>query len=364
MIALRTTLPAPVVATAAASATAAPDAAGAPRETYDAGGVELPDGELGKLVRDEASAASGDVPVDAAHDHAGIVRDFLRDVLGRDSIDGAGMVLQSTAHYGKGYNNAFWNGSSMTYGDGDGKTFSPLSQSLDVVGHEMMHGVTERTAGLRYEQQSGTLNESFSDVFGELMEQWAGDRDSFGTPDAAKAADWLVGEDTFTPGTAGDALRSMKAPGTAYPKDPQPAHMDQYVETTQDNGGVHINSGIPNKAAYEAALRIGGEKLAKIWYSALTERLQADATFQDAANATVDAAIALYQDGTEAQAIRDAWTSVGLVPGAAAPDQPKQPAPPAPSNVPNPGVVPPWFRPDRVIPTFERAPRAGEVVTV
>ena len=356
MIAIRTTLHAPAAPNAAAPQTTS----GGARETYDAGGVELPDGELGMLVRDEASAASGDAPVDAAHDHAGVVRDFLREVLGRDSIDGAGMVLQSTAHYGEAYNNAFWNGSSMTYGDGDGKTFSPLSQSLDVVGHEMMHGVTERTSGLRYSQQSGALNESFSDVFGELMEQWAANRSGFGSPDAAKGADWLIGEDTFTPGTAGDALRSMKSPGTAYPKDPQPAHMDQYVETTEDNGGVHINSGIPNKAAYETAVRLGGEKLAKIWYAALTERLQADATFADAAAATVDAAIALYQDRPEAQAVRDAWKSVGLIPGADG-DQPKQPTPPAPTNVPNPGVVPPWFRPDRPAPNTGHR-RAGEVV--
>ncbi|MCW2960405.1 MAG: peptidase thermolysin, partial [Thermoleophilia bacterium] len=141
------------------------------RSTYDAGGSSYPKGGLGTLSRAEGSAASGDKAIDDAHDNAGLVHEFYSTVLGRDSIDGKGMAIKSVVHFGKAYNNAFWDGSKMTYGDGDGKLFSPLSGGLDVVGHEMSHGVTEHTAGLVYRNQSGALNESWSDVFGELIEQ-------------------------------------------------------------------------------------------------------------------------------------------------------------------------------------------------
>jgi Zn-dependent metalloprotease len=290
----------------------APSASGLNRATYDAGKSEFPAGGLGKLVRKEGDAPTGDKAIDAAHDNAGLVYEFYKTVLGRDSIDGRGMQMKSVVHYGVDFNNAYWDGEKMTYGDGDGEVFSPLSQGLDVVGHEMTHGVTEHTAGLTYRNQSGALNESWSDVFGELIEQWAENRQGFGTTDAAKAADWLIGEDVFTPGVAGDGLRSMKSPGTAYKGDPQPAHMSNYKKMSSDNGGVHVNSGIPNKAAYEAAVRIGGEKLAKIWYLALTDYMKSNASFQDAANATLAAASKLYGQGAESQAILDAWTAVGI----------------------------------------------------
>ncbi|MEO6866664.1 MAG: M4 family metallopeptidase [Gaiellales bacterium] len=291
---------------------AAPAAGGANRATYDAESSESPKGGLGKLVRDEGAAATGDAAVDAAHDNAGLVHEFFSTVLGRDSIDDRGMQIKSVVHYGTKFNNAYWDGRKMTYGDGDGTMFAPLSGALDVVAHEISHGITEHTAGLAYRNQSGALNESWSDVFGELVEQWAENRKGFGTVDAAKAADWLIGEDVFTPGTPGDALRSMKTPGTAYKSDPQPGHMRDYKQMTGDNGGVHINSGIPNKAAYEAGVRIGGEKLAKIWYTALTDYLKPTASFDDAAAATLAAASKLYGDGAESQAIIDAWKAVGI----------------------------------------------------
>jgi Zn-dependent metalloprotease len=283
------------------------------RATYDAGGSENPTGGLGKLVRSEGQAATGDKAVDAAHDNAALVHDFYKTVLGRDSIDGNGMQMISVVHFGKAFNNAYWDGEKMTYGDGDGKIFSPLSQGLDVVGHEMTHGVTEHTAGLNYRSQSGALNESWSDVFGELIEQWAENRQGFGSTDAAQSADWLIGEDVFTPGVDGDALRSMKAPGTAYKGDPQPGNMKDYKKMSGDNGGVHVNSGIPNKAAYEVGVRIGSEKLAKIWYTALTDYLKPTASFDDAASATLAAATKLYGAGAESQAILDAWKAVGIV---------------------------------------------------
>lgn len=289
------------------------------RATYDAEGSEFPRGGLGKLVRKEGQAATGDAAIDAAHDNAGLVHEFYATILGRDSLDGRGMQLKSVVHYGSAYNNAYWDGEKMTYGDGDGKMFKPLSMGLDVVGHEMTHGVIEHTAGLTYRNQSGALNESWGDVFGELIEQWAENRAGFGTVDAAKAADWLIGEDVFTPGTDGDGLRSLRNPGTGYAGDPQPGHMKDYKKMTGDNGGVHINSGIPNKAAYEVAIRIGGEKLAKIWYTALTDYLRPSASFQDAASATLTAATRLYGEGDTTQAILDAWKAVGITAAATAP---------------------------------------------
>jgi Zn-dependent metalloprotease len=279
------------------------------RSTYDARNGS----GRGVLVRKDDQAPTGDKVADAAHDNAAIVVDFYHDVLGRNSLDDKGMRIDSVVHYGRNYNNAYWDGSKMTYGDGDGKFFAPLSLGLDVVGHEMTHGVTEHTSGLVYRGQSGALNESWSDVMGELIEQWSENKAGFGTVDAAKAADWLVGEDVMTPSVKGDALRSLKAPGTAYSGDRQPDHMSKYNKTGSDNGGVHTNSGIPNKAAYVIGTTIGSEKLAKIWYDAEVKFLKPNSDFADAAAATYAAALSLYGNGSEAAAVQDAWKGVGVV---------------------------------------------------
>jgi bacillolysin/thermolysin len=270
---------------------------------------ETVDSASGK-VRKEGQAPTGDAVLDEAHDNAKGVYDFYKSKYDRDSIDGKGMKLKSVVHYGNKYNNAFWNGSHMTYGDGDGVRFAPLV-APDVVGHEMTHGVTERTAGLRYQKQSGALNESWSDVFGNLIEKWM-ERQAGKAESDSK---WLIGEGIFTPGVAGDGLRSMSKPGTGYDRDPQPGHMKDYKDTSSDNGGVHINSGIPNKAAYEVAMSIGQDKLADVWYRALTTYMTASTQFSDAANFTVQSAIDLYGAGSaEATAVANAWTSVGLTP--------------------------------------------------
>jgi bacillolysin/thermolysin len=270
---------------------------------------ETVDAKSGK-VRREGDGPTRDEVLDTAHDNAKGVYDFFKSKFDRDSIDGKGMKLKSVVHYGNKYNNAFWNGSHMTYGDGDGVRFAPLVSS-DVVAHEMTHGITERTAGLRYRNQSGALNESWSDVFGNLVEKWmereAGQDESDPT--------WLIGEQIFTPGVDGDGLRSMSKPGSGYDKDPQPGHMRDYKNTSSDNGGVHINSGIPNKAAYEVAMAIGQDKLAEIWYRTLTSYMTSTSEFADAANFTVQSAIDLYGSGsTEARAVASAWASVGLTP--------------------------------------------------
>lgn len=285
------------------------------RETYDArNGQSRP----GKLVRKEGDTPGPDEVANKAHDNGRAVYEYFQDNHGRDSLDNRGMKLVSTVHYGNKYNNAYWDGKQMTYGDGDGETFTPLGSAVDVVGHEMTHGITEKTAGLRYVRQSGALNESWSDVMGNLIERWDYSRSNPGKPD--KDPDYMVGEDIFTPKIPGDALRSMANPGTAYPKDPQPGHMKDYKNIDYDNGGVHINSGIPNRAAYMVAKSIGDDKLGKIWYRAQTNYLTAGSQFSDAANLTVQAAVDLYgPSSAEAKAVRDAWSNVGLAPASGAP---------------------------------------------
>jgi len=268
----------------------------------------------GKLVRAEGDPDSKDVAVNEAYDGAGTTYDLYFEVYGRNSIDDRGMRLDSSVHYGSRYDNAFWNGSQMVYGDGDGKLFQRFTISMDVIGHELTHGVTSREANLDYQGQSGALNESFSDVFGSLVKQRA-------LGQTAGQADWLIGEGIFTPAVRGVALRSMKAPGTAYDdpvlgKDPQPAHMRDYVDTSDDDGGVHINSGIPNRAFYLVAAAIGGnawEAAGRIWYVALRDLLRKSSRFADAARLTAQAAVSVFGTGSaEERAVKAAWHSVGV----------------------------------------------------
>ncbi|QAY74374.1 M4 family peptidase [Agromyces protaetiae] len=292
-----------------------PDAPSQPdRRISDAQGEErLP----GRLVRREGQPASGDDAVDEAYDGLGDTHRLFDRVFGRDSIDGAGMPLEATVHYGDRYDNAFWDGERMVFGDGDGEVFTGFTDSLSVIGHELAHGVTERSAGLRYQGQSGALNEHVSDVFGALVEQYARGQDS-------GAATWLIGEGVFTPEVQGRALRSMLEPGTAYDddvlgRDPQPAHMRDYIRTRDDNGGVHLNSGIPNRAFALAATRLGGfawEHVGRVWYDALTSgRLDVDADFAAFAGETVRAARERFGQGSaEASAIVEGWEAVGVEP--------------------------------------------------
>ncbi|WP_242901676.1 M4 family metallopeptidase [Actinomadura terrae] len=271
----------------------------------------------GRTVRTEGAPATGDKVVDQSYDWLGVTFDFFEAAYRRNSIDGAGLPLISTVHYGTNYDNAFWNGEQMVYGDGDGTLFTEFTGPLDVTGHELTHGVTQYTAGLEYYGQSGALNESVSDVFGSLIKQWHLNQ-------TADQADWLIGAGLLAKGVHGVALRSMKAPGTAYDdprlgKDPQPAHMDHYVQTNRDNGGVHINSGIPNHAFYLAATSIGGhawEKAGRVWYDTLTGgKLKSDSDFKDFAAATIATATALYgADGGETRSVREAWDGVGVSP--------------------------------------------------
>ncbi|MFO0996214.1 MAG: M4 family metallopeptidase [Alphaproteobacteria bacterium] len=281
------------------------------RTIYDAKGAQkLP----GKLVRGEGDSRSQDVAVNEAYDASGAVYDFYSKVYQRNSVDDKGLRLDSTVHYGRKYDNAFWNGQQMVYGDGDGQLFQRFTISIDVIGHELTHGVTQYEAGLEYQDQPGALNESMSDVFGSLVKQWV-------RKQTAKQADWIIGEGLLGPKVKGKGLRSMSAPGTAYNdpvlgKDPQPAHMRDYYKGTSDNGGVHINSGIPNRAFYLAAIAIGGkawERAGRIWYVALRDRLRPTSEFADARAATIAAATDLYgKTSKEAKAVASAWTTVGV----------------------------------------------------
>jgi Zn-dependent metalloprotease len=239
---------------------------------------------------------------------------FFKEIFKRNSIDTRGMKLDSTVHYGEEYNNAFWNGTQMVYGDGDGEIFQRFTKSIDVIGHELAHGVTQYEAALEYEGQAGALNESFSDVFGSLVKQYS-------LKQKADEADWLIGNGLLGSKVKGIALRSLKEPGSGYDdptigKDPQPGHMKDYVETTSDNGGVHINSGIPNRAFYLTAIALGGyawEKAGRIWYITLTEKLRERSNFHQAASMSSDVAASLYgNESSEQKAVNKAWKLVGI----------------------------------------------------
>jgi Zn-dependent metalloprotease len=262
--------------------------------------------------------------VNEAYDGSGITYDLYSDIYGRNSIDNNGLRLNSTVHYQKGYDNAFWDGQQMVYGDGDEdlpadqRLFNRFTAALDVIAHELTHGVTQYEANLSYISQAGALNESISDVFGSLVKQYQRGQ-------TADDADWIIGEGLFTSNVNGIGIRSMKSPGSAYDdpvlgKDPQPMHMDHYVNTLEDNGGVHINSGIPNHAFYIVAREIGGfawEKAGAIWYKALTEKLKVDSNFTDAANLTYQAAADLFGSGSlEQKAVQSGWAAVGITVGA------------------------------------------------
>jgi Zn-dependent metalloprotease len=282
------------------------------RRIYTADGSEnLP----GKLVRAEGQGLTGDAAADEAYDGLGHTFDFFLQAYRRNSIDDDGLALDATIHYGDRYNNAFWNGQRMVFGDGDGDLFNRFTIALDVIGHELGHGVTEDEAGLVYMQQPGALNESLSDVWGSLIKQWV-------LKQTADKADWIIGEGLLTKKVHGVGLRSMKAPGTAYDdpvlgKDQQPGHMKNYVDTMQDNGGVHINSGIPNRAFYLAATGIGGnawERAGRIWYDTVRDARVTDTTkFADFAAVTVDVAARLPgSKKAEVKAVADAWKQVGV----------------------------------------------------
>lgn len=281
--------------------------------TYDGNnGTSLP----GTLRCSGSTCNTGDAAVDDAHNNAGTTYDYYSAKFGRDSLNNAGMTMTSTAHHRVNYNNAFWNGSQMVYGDGDGSTFIALSRDLDVVAHELTHGVTDNESDLIYQNESGAMNEALSDIFAAAAEAWA--------EGGINSNTWKLGEDIYTPGTSGDALRYLNNPtadGQSY---------DYYPERytgSADNGGVHLNSGIGNLAFYlmveggthprgKTSINvpaIGLSKAEQIFYYAQVNCLTASSNFEATRNCTAQGASSLYGT-TEVNAVHDAWDAVG-VPG-------------------------------------------------
>jgi Zn-dependent metalloprotease len=269
----------------------------------------------GKLIRKEGSKSSDDKDINNVYDSAGATWDFYYSLFGRNSIDNAGMKLIQTVHYLKKYDNAFWDGKQMIYGDGDGKIFASFTSDIDITGHELTHGVVQHECNLEYKDQSGALNESLADIFGVMIKQKTLNQD-------VKTSDWLVGENTLVGKEY--AIRSLKAPGTAYVNhpdlgtDPQPANMSGYTNDPNDNGGVHLNSGIPSHAFYLAAFDVGGfswEKVGQVWYKAMCnkELVPTSATFADFKQATITESADLFGPTDKVTiSIRNAWNSVGV----------------------------------------------------
>lgn len=283
------------------------------RAVYDMEGRSAP--LPGTLRRKEGQQPTGREEVDEAYDNAGVTHAFYKAVLRRESLDGMGYPINSTVNFGFQVANAFWDGERMVYGAGDGDLFVSFTRSLAIAAHEMSHGVISFSSNLEYQGQPGALNESFCDVIGISVEQHARQ-----TP--AAEGSWLMGGDVVGPGLADvrgfrsftdePAYRDHPVLGT----DPQPKHMRDFVETSDDNGGVHINSGIPNHAFYLAATALGGnvwDRATRIWYDAFTDVLNKRATFVQAAEATQSSARRLYGEA-EAAAVADAWRAVGVDP--------------------------------------------------
>ncbi|WBW95721.1 M4 family metallopeptidase [Oceanirhabdus sp. W0125-5] len=276
-------------------------------ETYNANNrTRLP----GSLWADSDNVLndSNDRAAVDAHHYAGLTYDYYLNRFSRNSFDNKGSLIKATVHYSRSYNNAFWNGQQIVFGDGDGVTFTELSGSLDVIAHEITHAVTEHTADLIYYNESGALNEAMSDIFGTAVEFAFNNN-----------PDWLIGEDIYTPADPNDAMRSMADP-TKYG---DPDHYDDRYVGTADNGGVHWNSGIINKAAYliseggrhygVTVSGIGIDKMTEIFYRALTQHFTASSTFSQARAALVQSAVELYgANSAEVQAVNDAFDSVGV----------------------------------------------------
>jgi len=286
------------------------------RQVFDAQGrTFLP----GKLLRDEDDPPARDEDANDAYENIGIAMQFYKRVLGRDSVDGRGMRIDASVHYGFRFANAMWTGEQMIVGDGDGQHVTGLSRSLGIIAHEFSHGITQHIVrgGLGVVQvpgrppklkgEAGALNESFSDVFASMVKQWHAGQE-------VDEADWVLGEDILAP-HAGKAIRSLKDPGNTrltWPGDDQIKDYKRCRVTDE----AHRASGIANHAFYLAATRLGGkswEKLGPVWFKAF-DRLRACATFLDAAHATMDVAAALHGKASAPhESIKAAWRKVKVL---------------------------------------------------
>jgi Zn-dependent metalloprotease len=286
------------------------------RQVFDA---KQSDQLPGQIVRSEGDPKSNDRTVNEAFDGAGDTYDFYDKIFQRNSLDDNGMTLISSVHFGEvddngnlgPMNNAFWNGEQMAYGDGDGVVFQSFTKSLDVIGHELTHGVQSFTSNLKYFAQSGALNEHFADVFGILIRQWK-------NKETAAKANWVVGAEVIVPKPTRRGIRDMENPGTAFVNDPelgtdpQPATMANLFTGPRDRQGVHINSGIPNRAFVLTAKAIGGnawDTTGRIWYDTLLQ-LNVNSQFIDCAKLTVQ--VATTHGAAAKKAVKAAWKKVGI----------------------------------------------------
>ena len=287
-----------------------PPTAGKRRLVYDIENALF--GLPGRLVRSEGEAPTGDPAADEAYLHSGTTYDFYRELFGRNSLDDRGLSLLSSVHFGEGFANAFWNGEQMLYGDGDGAIFLRFTRALDVVGHELTHGVVQYECNLEYHDEPGALNEHFADVFGILVKQWRSGQ-------TAAQADWLVGEEILGPAVHAKGIRTFRGE-KAYVgdpvlgTDPQPKHLRDLYNGPEDRGGVHLNSGIPNHAFYRAAIALGGrawETVGWIWYETL-KRLGRSSGFREAARASIEVAGWPRGGKVQQEAVKAAWAAVGI----------------------------------------------------
>lgn len=255
----------------------------------------------GPIIKSATNTFNEPAGVDA-HTYLAMGYDYFKKNHKRNSFDNNGSTIISSVHIGNKWNNAAWNGKQILFGDGNGEEFVSFAGGLDVAVHELTHGVTEYTAGLEYWGESGAINESMSDIFAVMVDP-----------------DWLIGEDTYRVRNENNAFRSMKDPK----KFDQPDHYrDRYIGP-QDNGGVHINSGINNKAAYllmeggthygVTVQKIGKPKTAKIYYRALTYYLTRTSNFSQMRKAAIKAAKDLYgNNSAEVSSVKNAYKSVGV----------------------------------------------------
>lgn len=266
----------------------------------------------GKLISTEGQETNGDTAAEEAWNYIGITYDFFWQIYQRNSLDNKGLPMISTVHYGKNYQNALWKGQQMIFGDGE--IFNRFTIAIDIIAHELTHAMTDNEVDLIYFSQAGALNESLSDVFGSMVKQ-------FYLNQNVDQADWIIGEHLLAPYIKGSGLRSMADPGSAYDdpllgKNPQPKHMDNFITTREDRGGVHINSGIPNRAFYLAATELGGysgEKAGWVWYDTLCDKtLPQDTDFATFALCTLLHGEKRFNKSV-ARSIKNAWETVGVL---------------------------------------------------
>jgi Zn-dependent metalloprotease len=263
---------------------------------------------------EEDTQDTGDRDVDSCFHNTGLVYDFYKEVFMRNSIDDNGMPMHSSVHFGVDFDNAIWTGIQMVYGDGSDLFLKKgsVASNLTVTAHELTHGVTDNEANLVYRGQPGALNEHMSDVFAIMCDQWLNKH-------TVDESSWLIGKDMLV---EGQALRSIKEPGTAFPSDKQISHMQDYHIGMR----IHYSSGIPNRAFYLTCKELGNnsyswEKAGKIWYIALKDGLKEYSKFQDAADLLFNIAGSLFgKDSKEQNAVYQGWKAVGILPREEGPD--------------------------------------------